>query len=167
MNLTLILFLDDKHTVVKAKKVVLAPGAYVNINSLIKDLVNKDAEPDLKLTTQTVAYLEVSLSEAQRLAKMPTIVTKYDYQMLDGTYILPPILYPDGKYYLKLGHHDYFETAIENPEQMRKWYESKNGNPEAVQQLASFITDHFIPDLKVLSVHGGCCVTSSVRKLGF
>ena len=62
----------------------------------------KDQEPDLSLKSQTVAYLEVSSAEAERLAKMPTMVTNYQWQALDGTYILPPILYPNGKYYLKV-----------------------------------------------------------------
>ena len=84
--------------------VLFAVGAYVNLNSLIRPLLsNPDLEPDLKLTTQTVAYLEIPASEANRLSNMPTIVTNYSYGQLDGTYILPPILYPDGKFYLKLG----------------------------------------------------------------
>ena len=59
-------------------------------------------EPDLALKCQTVAYLQVPESEAKRLAKMPTLVTTYNEGPLDGTYILPPILYPDGNYYLKV-----------------------------------------------------------------
>ena len=84
--------------------------------------LHKDLEPDLTLTAQTVAYLEVSANEAERLKEMPTVVTNYDYKKLDGTYILPPILYPDGKYYLKLGHHNAFEQIVHTPEQMESWY---------------------------------------------
>jgi sarcosine oxidase/L-pipecolate oxidase len=82
----------------------------------------KDLEPDLTLTAQTVAYLEVSANEAERLKEMPTVVTNYAYKKLDGTYILPPMLYPDGKYYLKLGHHNAFERIVHTPEQMKSWY---------------------------------------------
>jgi hypothetical protein len=35
---------------------------------------------------------------------MPTMVTHYEFGPLDGTYILPPIPYPDGKIYLKVAH---------------------------------------------------------------
>ena len=133
------------------------------MNSLMALNANPELEPDLKLTTQTVAYLEVPFSEAQRLSKMPAICTDYQYKKLDGTYILPPILYPNGKYYLKLGHGDHFEIIINNLEEMKAWYQSGSGDSEAVQTLASFITDHLIPSLNVLSVTGGCCVTSNVR----
>ena len=149
----------------KAKKVILAPGAYTNMNCLIPLNENIELEPDLKLTTQTVAYLEVSSSEAQRLSKMPTICTDYTFKKLDGTYILPPILYPDGKYYLKLGHGDHFEIIMKDSEHMKSWYQNETGDPEAVKALASFIADHFIPSLEVLSVQGGCCVTSNVRQI--
>ena len=119
-------------------------------------------EPDLTLTAQTVAYLEVSASEAKRLCKMPTAVTSYQYKKLDGTYILPPILYPDGKYYLKLGHHDHFEAVVDDPETVENWYRTGNGDPEAVEVLADFIKTHLIPSIDVISIHGGCCVTTNV-----
>ena len=93
---------------------------------------------------------------------MPALCTDYDFKKLDGTYILPPILYPDGKYYLKLGHGDHFEIIIQNLEEIKNWYKNGNGVPEAVETLASFITESLIPTIKVLSVTGGCCVTSNV-----
>ena len=52
---------------------------------------------------QTVVFLEVSPAEASRLKSMPDIVTHYKFGVLDGTYVLPPIKYPDGKFYLKVG----------------------------------------------------------------
>ena len=52
---------------------------------------------------QTVAFLEVSTEEALRLKSMPDIVTHFRFGLLDGTYVLPPIKYPDGKIYLKVG----------------------------------------------------------------
>ena len=156
---------SGKISKIKSKKVLYSPGAYLNIVDLIQPLLPKelkDSKPALKLTTQTVAFLEVPPEEAKRLKKMPTIVTYYPYGKLQGTYILPPILYPDGKYYLKLGHHNYFESIVTNREEMQKWYEKGTGNEEAVETLANFIIKEFIPDLHVLSIQGGCCVTAKV-----
>lgn len=65
-------------------------------------------------------------SEATRLSTMPTVVTNYSYGQLDGTYILPPILYPDGKYYLKLGHHDKFEENLTTSEAIKDWYDQSD-----------------------------------------
>ena len=90
---------------------------------------------------------------------MPSLTTNYTSGMLDGTYILPPILYPDGRIYLKLGHGDHFETDVSTAEELDAWYKDGKGNPEAVESLATFIRS-LIPTLKVEEVIGGCCVTS-------
>ena len=61
-----------------------------------------------------------------------------------------------------VGHHDMFETIITNSDDMKKWYETGTGNMEAVKELSEFVTEHLIPSLKIISVHGGCCVTAKV-----
>ena len=48
---------------IRARKVLLATGAFVNISGIIKDFVESDL--DLTLTSQTVAFLRVSESEAR------------------------------------------------------------------------------------------------------
>ena len=93
---------------------------------------------------------------------MPTIVTSYRSGGLDGTYILPPILYPDGHYYLKLGHGDNYERILETKEEVVDWYRSGSGDSEAVAELRRFITQ-LLPGLDIEATLGGCCVTSSTR----
>ena len=58
--------------------------------------------PDLVLARETAAFLELSPEEVARLKNFPNIVTHFEYGPLEGTYILPPITYPDGKTYLKV-----------------------------------------------------------------
>ena len=106
-----------------------------------------------------MAYLRISDEEAQRLSAMPSLTTNYASGLLDGTYILPPICYPDGKTYLKLGHGDHFEADVTTIKELNAWYSNDKGNPDAVESLAAFIKT-LIPDLKVEEVTGGCCVTS-------
>lgn len=161
---------DSDVVIVEAKKVIIAQGAYVNFhrqdNLLHEILEVKNKEPDLTLTTQTVAYLEVPASEAKRLTDiMPTIGTNYIRGQLDGTYILPPIKYPNDKYYLKLGHNDEFETIVNSDEAIVDWYKRGIGNPDAVKALADFITNHLIPSLEVITIQGGCCITATVITL--
>ena len=100
---------------VPGKKVVLAQGTYTAIDSLLAPLLPPF---DLTLTAQTTALLEVINSnvklgfklfqvdkeEAARLSAMPSMVVQLEPSRY--TYILPPILYPDGKHYLKFGAHD-------------------------------------------------------------
>ena len=102
---------------VTGKKVVLAQGTYTAIDSLLAPLLPPF---DLTLTAQTTALLEVINSnvklgfqsfqvdkeEAARLSAMPSMVVQLEPSRY--TYILPPILYPNGKHYLKFGAHDLF-----------------------------------------------------------
>ena len=49
-------------------------------------------ELDLKLTTTTVAYHEVTPATAAALKQMPSMITSYRHDKLLSTYILPPIV---------------------------------------------------------------------------
>ena len=71
--------------------------------------------------------------------------------------------YPDGKWYLKLGHGDPYDEAMPNVEAINRWYRNKTGNPEAVEQLSAFI-QKLVPGMKVVNVTSGACVTCKVRK---
>ena len=68
-----------------------------------------------------------------------------------------------------MGHLDQFETEIPNDatalEEVTKWYQQGSGYPEALETLKDFITQTFIPDIKVISCHGGSCVTAQVKQL--
>ena len=47
---------------------------------------------------------QVDQDEATRLETMPSMVIQTEPKQY--TYILPPILYPDNRYYIKFGQHD-------------------------------------------------------------
>ena len=55
----------------------------------------------------------------------------------------------------------------ERASQIQKWYNTEQGNLEAVGTLSNFITQSLIPDLDVIGVHGGCCVTAVVNQILF
>jgi len=72
--------------------------------------------------TTVLAKIE---GEAERdLRKMPTMI---DTSL--GAYILPPIRYPDGHLYLKLGVGDASDPRFTNLDGLRGWFQSK-GSPE-------------------------------------
>ena len=87
------------------EKVVVCQGTYLGLSSPTRQLL---PPAELWFTAQTVALLEVGEEEAGRLREMPSLVVQVEPSQY--TYILPPILYPDGKTYLKLGQHDLDKT---------------------------------------------------------
>ena len=62
---------------------------------------------------------------------------------------------------MKLGHGSNFERVLTTYEEVEAWYQDGRGDPEAVAALDEFIRD-FLPELQVLSVTGGACVTANV-----
>ncbi|XP_023321376.1 uncharacterized protein LOC111696079 isoform X2 [Eurytemora carolleeae] len=142
-------------------KVLLATGAYINISDILQDIV-PDLDLELKLVGQTVGYIQVSEEDVLKIKTMPNIITSYESGELDGTYILPPIQYPDGNYYIKIGHHDKFERELLSKEDVENWYRSGKGDAEAVLEFTKFIRN-LIPEIQGFNVSGGCCVTSCTK----
>ena len=57
----------------------------------------------IKIIEHTVVFGEISNSTAKILNKMPSIIYRKTEDIFGSVYILPPIKYPDGRLYLKIG----------------------------------------------------------------
>ena len=106
-----------------------------------------------------MAYLELSSRDATSLSSMPALSTLYPWGGLDGTYLQPPILHPDSKHYLKIGHHSAFEGRLASRQELEAWYHGQ-GSREAVGELTGFLED-LLPGVEVQGVRGGACVTAN------
>ncbi|XP_037789991.1 monomeric sarcosine oxidase-like [Penaeus monodon] len=114
--------------------------------------------PNLQLRTQTVAFLNVAEEEAQRLRDLPTFFTNKSFEDMDGGYVLPPIKYPEGNWYLKMGHNRRHEDDL-NANEVMEWYIHRRGNSECIQKLGRFM-QHLMPDVKSQGLSGDGCLTS-------
>ncbi|XP_078668177.1 monomeric sarcosine oxidase-like isoform X1 [Branchiostoma floridae x Branchiostoma belcheri] len=139
--------------VIHARRVLLATGAFTTFRRLLPP----GLRPDVRLTAQTVALVEISESDADRLQRMPSMVYRHPTDPGKWYYILPPIRYPDGKYYLKIGHGGRWEALLHSEEQVRDWFLS-GGDLEAVRVMAAALME-LVTGVKPLSVHGDACVT--------
>ncbi len=82
----------------RCRKLLVATGAFTNSF----DLLERSLALDVK--AETVWLGRVSAAEAQRLRGMPSIWYDFDgHPVFPYAYILPPIRYPDGHAYLKIG----------------------------------------------------------------
>lgn len=112
-----------------------------------------DRAPQMDVYARTVALFEVSQAEAARLASMPTLV----YDTPEDPYLLPPIRYPDGKYYVKLGG-DPEDVPLVGDDAIREWFHL-GGNAQVRDHLHAMVLD-VMPDLKVEAVTMDACVTT-------
>jgi sarcosine oxidase len=86
---------------------------------------------------------------------MPSLV----YQAADGRdpYLLPPIRYPDGRTYLKLGG-DPVDVTLETTAEIKAWFRSA-GSGAVGADLRAHIHDR-MPGLKIEAMHTEACVTT-------
>ena len=110
----------------------------------------------LSVYARTVAFHEICPAEADRLSTMPSLVMESP----DDIYILPPIRYPDGKLWLKLGG-DPEDVELSDTPAIANWYRSGGD-----ARIATYLTERIcriIPGLAFESRHMKPCVTTWSR----
>jgi sarcosine oxidase len=141
-------------TEVSGQKVVVACGAFSKAADLLPDPVPQ------KVYARTVAFLEIDAEEARRLQGMPSFVYVPPGTERDS-YVLPPVRYPDGKTYLKIGG-DPEDQELVSVGDMSVWFRS-GGSGNVAAQLADQLRG-LMPDLRVKGVSHGSCVTCFTPK---
>lgn len=79
----------------QARKILVTAGGFTNL------LLETPLQ--LEMIAHNILLAELPQSEVQRLAKMPALITSCESPAIPALYMLPPIPYPDGKTYIKLG----------------------------------------------------------------
>ncbi|MDD9925405.1 MAG: FAD-binding oxidoreductase [Rhodospirillaceae bacterium] len=98
---------------VKADKVIVATGAFTQAWGLIQKNLN------LKVYGRTVVLARIDEDLLSEFDGMPTMI-----HCESDAYILPPIRYPDGHHYLKLGNGSDRDERLSSPEKLDRWFKS-------------------------------------------
>jgi glycine/D-amino acid oxidase-like deaminating enzyme len=142
----------------RTKKVLLCTGAFTGCHRLLPPYL----QPEVTLVTQSVVFAELDEGERFRLRNMPTMVNvesdSTPYQK-KSCYVLPPIKYPDGKWYLKLGHGSQFERILNTPQEIFDWY-TKPVPDDFKKGLRDVLRANF-PNLIPIGLHYDSCVTTN------
>lgn len=137
-------------SVIDAGQVVLACGAYTRAGNLV------GASIPQRVFARTVAFVEVRGAERDRLRNMPSIVY-YPPDTDRDVYVLPPVTYPDGRTYLKIGG-DPFDIELKTSDEISAWFR-QGGNVEVgLAQRDSLF--QLVPGLRATSFHVATCVVT-------
>lgn len=134
----------------QAERVVVACGAFSKATGLLPEPV------PIKVYARTIAFVEIDDSEAERLRDMPSVVYFFPKGAGD-CYILPPVRYPDGKTYLKIGG-DPEDVELTSVAEMTGWFRG-GGDPKAGNYMAEQLFK-LMPGLASQAVTFGSCATS-------
>ena len=89
--------------IIKSKKVILAAGSFTNFNNLI------DRKLKIDLKGHTVLMVEIGDKDVPELSSCPSMI--YFFVEDVYVYLLPPIRYPNGKTYFKIGKYTVIGNA--------------------------------------------------------
>ncbi|MBH68066.1 MAG: FAD-dependent oxidoreductase [Rhodospirillaceae bacterium] len=107
---------------VKAEKVLIATGGFTSACGL------SPIDLNLRVFGRTVVLVGIEGALINTLSGMPTII-----HCRSGAYILPPVLYPDGNTYIKLGIGTDSDTTFEKIEDLQAWFKGKGSKKNRVE----------------------------------
>jgi sarcosine oxidase len=140
----------DAGNLYRAAQVLIATGGFSNTRQLLPRPLVMD------VYARTIVLMELNATDLERLRGMPSIIYK-PHNPHERCYILPPIQYPNGNYYIKIGGspHDNTLTSLD---ELGDWFRSR-GRDAAAQHLSAML-HAIVPGLQPVSVHTESCVTS-------
>ena len=125
-------------------KVLLTTG--VHTNYLL------DSPLDLHIQGRMVVFVKLSDSLVKSLSKMPSISHHPANRV--NTYLLPPVKYPDGSTYVKIGVHN-SERILKSDDEIREWF--RNGTDKHEKEIAYQSIVELIPTLEGQPIHTETC----------
>ncbi|WP_371038160.1 FAD-dependent oxidoreductase [Rhodosalinus sp. FB01] len=132
---------------VRADRALVATGGFT-------DVLLPGALP-LSVYARTVALFEIDAAEAARLSSMPSLIALLPNG--EDPYLLPPIRYPDGRLYLKLGG-DPVDVPLEGRAALGDWFRG-GGSAEVGARLEAMIRKR-MPGLAIRRTVTDACVTT-------
>ncbi|SCX30773.1 Monomeric sarcosine oxidase [Agrobacterium sp. DSM 25558] len=136
-----------------AEKVIVAAGGFTNMADLLPSKV------DMAATGRTIAFFELDDEKQRSFDGMPSTIVLAE-NADDIVYILPPVRYPDGKVYLKIGGESE-KGRLETLDEAVAWFHS-DGTAGEVDFLVKRAIE-LMPELAGCPVRSGSCVASITR----
>lgn len=135
---------------IEAGHVVVATGSYAHTDNLLP------ARAEMDVMARTISFAEVTQAEAEMIADMPSMIWM-PHDLEYDLYLLPPILYPDGKLWIKIGGQE-DSPKLHTDTQMRDWFRS-DGEPEVGAVLLNSLRG-LMPDMSFPQTYTGACTIS-------
>jgi sarcosine oxidase len=135
-----------------SRNVLVAAGAFSNVHDLLPEKL------PLRVKTETTIVARLPESEVERLKRLPAIIYMVESPMMDSIYMLPPIRYPNGNYYVKMGCNIKYDQWPTSLQEMRDWMIS--GESEVALADMKAAMEAVLPGLKAESFESRRCLVT-------
>jgi len=99
----------------QAQRVIVAAGAYSGLCGLLPTPVPHT------IKSETVTLGKVSATTAARMTDMPSMMVDCVSDVISDAYLTPPVQYPDGEWYFKLGSNSIHDLFFDNLSALQHW----------------------------------------------
>ncbi len=140
--------IDDQ--IMYAKKVLLSPGSFVNFLNLLKKKLA------LKVKSETTIWVKVKEGEAMRLSSLPPLLYKINEPEIQDIYLIKPLKYPDGNFYLKMGANIPKDMYFNSLQEIQGWF--KNDNRENNLPVLKKALHSILPGISIEEVREKHCI---------
>ena len=140
---------DGRETM--GRKVLVATGAFANHLQIVPTPVAVEIEE------HTVVLARVAPSDAHLLNDMPTIIYKRGPHPGESVYVIPPVRYPDGHLYLKIGQSSGV-PMMDPGTRLQPWFRS-DGDPDVRAWLTNELTMMF-PTIGFTALRSESCAVT-------
>ncbi|MCB0487600.1 MAG: FAD-binding oxidoreductase [Cyclobacteriaceae bacterium] len=139
----------------RANRVLITAGAFSNFHSLIPKPL------DLFMKSETVLLAQVSSAEVLRLKNLPSLLYEIDNGSVEGIYAVPPVIYPDGNIYFKIGCNLPSDIVFTELAEIQEWF--RHGDSDANIPAIRDALNVIMPDLKVEKFKSKRCLISRTK----
>lgn len=112
---------QEGHTY-QAPKILLAAGSFVNFHNLTAQKL------DLQIKNEIILLAKVTPEQASELTNLPSLLYEIDNTVTEGIYLIQPVQYPDGHYYIKMGCNLPEDIYFDHIEQVQHWFRKGNSD---------------------------------------
>ena len=138
---------------IEAGHIVVATGGYAHTDRLLP------AQAQMDVMARTISFAQVTEAEAAAIADMPSMIFM-PHDLEYDLYLLPPIRYPDGKLWIKIGGQE-DSPKLHTDREMRDWFRS-DGDVEVGAVLLDSLRK-LMPDMSFPATTTGSCAISNTQ----
>lgn len=128
---------------ISAEKVLLTTGAFTNCYDLLPTPL------PIRIKNEFVILGEVSAETATQLSDLPFVTYAIDHPALSDIYQLPPIRYPNERYYVKMGANTREDRTLSTLDEMRDWM--VRGDTSGMEPMMREAVQSVMPTTQFLS----------------
>jgi sarcosine oxidase len=136
---------------VRAERALVATGGFANVHAVLPRPL------DIVVRGRTIVLAEVAGALLERLRPMPSLIVDGSAPLGDP-YLLPPIRYPDGRWYVKIGTGE-FEHRLETLDELGDWFRHRGAAEDRAALHETLLA--LIPDLAGAPIHTDTCAVTA------